>query len=470
MPIKTQNLYTTCFCLIVVAWASIIPKILAAQTISFTGKASAEALISNSSRQPFYFWTNQLGQVSALEQYNFFTHLSVFSVYSLSNPSQSFFAGGNVNIKQNKSASFNIPEIYGGFSAKYFQITGGLFADSLRMCGLSPSSSNFMIGQNTAPQPRVRLGSNGFIQLGRKNMFVAGIYEEGVLTDPRAVTNARLHHKNLYFSIGTVKKLQVTAGLDHFVFWGGYTSSENYSVGFLDYLSLVFAGQYYVEEKGYMNTVGNQLGQYQFILRKSFKNIDGTFQISHPFEDLSGVRFSNYPDNIYTLMLKYKKTSFIEKLLFEYTYTKHQSGDPAITQDGTGGDSYFDHSQYRSGFTFKGNIIGNPLFGPVRFTEEGIPNGPENNRFMSVHTGVSGQLHPVLDYKIMVTWSENFGSYSQPYIPLRNQYYSKASFRYHFLKPKNLFIETHLAFDSGSLWTGNSSRVAGIGFNMGIVF
>ncbi len=170
MSIKYQYSFTTCFWIIVVVLLSTIPKILSAQTFTVTGKASAEALISNSSRQPFYFWTNQLGQVSALEQYNFFTHLSVLSVYSLSKPAQSFFAGGNVNIKQANSTSFNVPEIYGGFSSNYFQITGGLFADSLRMCGLSPSNSNFLIGQNTAPQPRVRLGSNGFIQLGRKTL------------------------------------------------------------------------------------------------------------------------------------------------------------------------------------------------------------------------------------------------------------------------------------------------------------
>jgi hypothetical protein len=450
---------------------STIPKILSAQTFTATGKASAEALISNSTRQPFYFWTNQLGQVSALEQVNFFTHLSASAVYTLQNPSQSFFAGGNVNYKQTKSASFNVPEMYGGFSAKYFQITGGLFADSLRMYGLSPSNSNFMTGQNTAPQPRVRLGSNGFIKLGRKNIYVAGLYEEGVLKDPRAVTDARLHHKNLYISMGNAKKLQLTAGLDHFVFWGGYTDEEDYSVGFADYLKVVFAGKYYVEEYGYMNTVGNQLGQYQFILRKSFKNIDGTFQISHPFEDLSGVRLQNYPDNIFTLLLQFQKDRFIEKLLMEYTYTKHQSGDPANPENGgTGGDSYLAHSQYRSGFTFKGNIIGNPLFGPVSFTEEGIPSGPQNNRFSAFHTGISGELFPALQYKLMVTYSENFGRYSAPFENVREQFFSQLSFRYLFPNKQNLFIETNFAFDNGSLWSGSSANVAGLGINVGIVF
>ena len=445
------------------------PKTIAGQNLSVSGQAALQTLASNSERQPFYFWANQLGQVSALEQVNFFTHISVLSVYTLSNPSQSFFAGGNINIKQTKYTSFNIPEIYGGFSSNYFQITGGLFADSLRMVGLSPSNSNFMVTQNAAPYPRLRLGSNGFIQLGRKNIFVAGIYEEGVLTDQRAVMDARLHHKNLYFSIGTVKKLQVTAGLDHFVFWGGKADNEDFSGSFSDYLKVVFVGKYNHSKYG-MNSVGNQLGQYQFILRKSFKNMDGTFQISHPFEDLSGVRLQNYPDNMFTLLLQFHKVRFIEKLLLEYTTTKHQSGNPAETSHGTGGDNYFAHPNYSSGFTFKGNIIGNPLFGPVRFTEEGIPNGPENNRFQSYHTGFSGKLFPALEYKLMVTYSSNFGRYSASYAEVRNQFFSQASFRYLLTKPKNLFVETRFAFDSGSLWTGSSANVAGVGINVGIVF
>jgi len=46
------------------------------QNLSIAGQSSIETLLSNSSRQPFYFWANKLGQVSALEQYNLFTHFS----------------------------------------------------------------------------------------------------------------------------------------------------------------------------------------------------------------------------------------------------------------------------------------------------------------------------------------------------------------------------------------------------------
>jgi len=49
-----------------------------------------------------------------------------------------------------------------------------------------------------------------------------------MLNDDRHVKKARLHHKNLYLRVGTPASLQLTAGLDHFVFWGGHTRSATY--------------------------------------------------------------------------------------------------------------------------------------------------------------------------------------------------------------------------------------------------
>ena len=472
VTIYTQNYFTISFWLIFV-FATIVPKTLPAQSISLTGKASAEALISNSTRQPFYFWANQLGQVSALEQVNFFTHLSVLSVYTLSKPSQSFFAGGNVNIKQTKSASFNIPEIYGGFSAKYFQITGGLFADSLRMYGMSPSNSNFFVTRNATPHPRVRLGSNGFLQLFQKNIFVAGIFEEGILNDKRFVHNARLHHKNLYLRLGSPQKTEFTVGLDHFVFWGGNTETESYHASLKEYIKTILGGSYYSEHLGFRNTIGNHLGQYQVKFKKAFQNSTATIQISHIFEDASGIGWVNYPDNIYTLLIENKNRLF-SHLLFEYTYTRNQSGPATNPKTGkprpVSGDNYFSHSQYQSGLTYNGFFIGNPLFGPIMFTDDGISKGPENNQFSAVHAGFSGEILPALQYKLLVTHSQNYGRQSSKYDPVRNQFFSLLSLKYIFLKKQNMFLETNLAFDQGSLWTGSSANVAGLGVKVGVVF
>lgn len=450
------------------------PSGLSAQTLTFSGEAAAQTLVSNSQRQPFYFRVNQLGQVSATEQYHLFTHFSAKAVYRLQNENQLFFAGLNTNLCQTNNTSVNLPELYGGFQAKYFQFTAGLFADSVRMAGLSPSNGNFMVTRNAPPHPRLRLGTNRFIRFWDKNFFVAALFEEGLLNDNRWVKQAKLHHKNLYLRLGNPEKIEVTAGLDHYIFWGGYTSTEDYTPDLKDYIRTLFAGSYYAESIDMMNTIGNQLGQYQLMVRKTFPAVTGIFQVSHIFEDPSGVNFMNYPDNMYTLLLTFKHLPWLKNLLLEYTHTKHQSGPARDPETGayrpSSGDNYFSHSQYRSGFTHKGYFIGTPLFGPLRYTEEGIPSGPANNRFSAIHLGFSGKLSPSVEYKLMATHSKNFGRRSAEFEPARNQFFSMASVKYTFPTRPNLFLEGQAAFDRGTLWTGEHATNTGLNLSFGFTF
>jgi len=208
-----------------------------------------------------------------------------------------------------------------------------------------------------------------------------------------------------------------------------------------------------------MNTIGNQLGQYQFLFQKSFRAVTGTFQVSHIFEDPSGVNFMNYP---------------VKNVLLEYTYTKHQSGPHTDPKTGasrpSSGDNYFSHAQYSSGFTYKEYFIGTPLFGPLRYTEEGIPNGPANNRLSAIHLGLSGNLFPSMEYKLLLTHSQNYGRYSAPYNPVRNQFFSVASVRYTFPARQNVYAEGQVAFDSDSLWTGEHATNSGLNLSLGFKF
>jgi hypothetical protein len=450
------------------------PTGLSGQNLSVSGEAAVQTMVSNSGRQPFYFWANRLGQVPVEEQYQLFTRVATSVVHQLPNQNRSLFGGINVNLRQTQNTAFNLPELYGGFQSRYFQLTGGLFADSLEFYGLSPSNGNFMVTRNAPPHPRMRLGTNRFIRFWEIPVYFAALYEEGMLNDHRWVNKAKLHHKNLFLRWGDPEKIELTAGLNHFIFWGGHTSSEDYTPDLKDYIRTLFAGSYYAESIDMMNTIGNQLGQYRLMIRKSFPAVSGTFQVSHIFEDPSGVNFMNYPDNMYTLLLTFKNSPRLKNVLLEYTHTKHQSGPATDPETGasrpSSGDNYFSHSQYRSGFTYQGYFIGTPLFGPLRYTEDGMPNGPANNRFSAIHLGLSGKLFPSVDYKLMATHSQNFGRRSAPYEPVRNQFFSMASVRYTFPARPNLYAEGQAAFDSGKLWTGEHAINAGLNLSFGFKF
>ncbi len=445
-----------------------------AQSLTVRGSASLETYLSNPGRQPFYFWTNKLGQVASAERHNSFIHFGAEARYRLPDENHSFFAGINTNLRQTANTTYNLPELYGGFETKLFRFTGGLFADSVRMAGLSPSNGNFDITRNAPPHPRLRIGTNNFIRIGSSNFSVAGLFEEGILEKNRAVPKARLHHKNLFLRVGSPRTVQVAAGLDHLVFWGGDIDRDVHEENLKNYLKAVFSGSYYIERLGIPNALGNQLGQYQISFAKSFEKITGTFQVTHIFEDGSGTYLANYPDNMYTLLLNFKRRKLVQNVLLEYVHTKHQSGPSSDPKTGRhlprGADNYFSHSQYKSGYTYKGFIIGTPLFGPLRYTANEISAGPENNRFEAFHFGISGNLSQPVEYKIMATYSQNYGRYSPKYEKVRNQFYSLAAFTYTFPKKQHLFTGMQFAFDHGSLWTGNLSRDAGIAINFGVRF
>lgn len=450
-------------------------NLVKAQSFSVKGQGSIEALGSNTFRQPFYFWSNKLEQVNPLEQYNLFTHFNAEATFKLSNTNTQFFAGINTNLRKAGDIKVNLAEVYGGFQNKYARLTAGLFTDSVRMEGLSASNSNFLVGQNSLPHPRLRLGTNRFIPIGQGNFAIAGYYEDGVLNDHRVVRNARLHHKNLFFRHGTIDKLEFTWGIEHFSFWGGKPDGrEQYPQKPINYIRAVLSlPSPHTDALGRKNVVGNQLGQYIFTFRKEFLHFNGTFQIAHMFEDFSGMAFVNYPDNIYTVYFEFKESRFMKKALAEFTYTLHQSGDDIDKKTGeyrhlNGRDNYFSHSGYASGFTYFGNFLGNPLFGPVRIIN-GYPHGPENNRFYAFHLGGMGNLHSQLEWKTKLTFSRNFGTYAAPYKPVRSQFFSFVSLTYQ-LPQLPLHFATSMAYDNGNLWTGERRKQAGVSFAAGYRF
>ena len=57
---------------------------------------------------------------------------------------------------------------------------------------------------------------------------------------------------------------------------------------------------------------------------------------------------------------------------------------------------------------------GSPLFVP-KIGADGISKGFESNRMWMHHLGISGSLHNGFFWKSLVTWSSNFGTYTNFY-------------------------------------------------------
>jgi len=114
-----------------------------------------------------------------------------------------------------------------------------------------------------------------------------------------------------------------------------------------------------------------------------------------------------------------KYGTWLRDVVFEYIYTKYQSGPvyhdhtPSLSDHISGKDNFYNHYIY-TGWQHWGQTMGNPLYRSPIYNTDGVIDF-KDNRFMALHLGVSGQPLPRLGYRLMATYQEGFGTYDQPY-------------------------------------------------------
>ena len=169
------------------------------------------------------------------------------------------------------------------------------------------------------------------------------------------------------------------------------------------------------------NSLGNHLGVWDFSFDKKIKNTLYSFYYEHPFEDESSARWLlNEFDGKYGFNVSNLGSGFISDFLYEFIYTMDQSGPQGASDSTYGWDNYFNHYIYQSGWTYNNRMIGNPLFtvgkNPGRYND-GIYI--INNRIKAHHFGLAGKIRYNANYRILFTYSKNYGTY-----PDKNYYNS----------------------------------------------
>lgn len=438
-----------------------------ARSQSFDASIQTTGLVAGGNSLPFWMTHNQLGRYSQTGNFQELTE-GRFS--------------GRTNVLGNLSLSYGtdlalliskqgmdpkIIQAYLGLSGKVIRLQAGAFADEELMGGLSSSNGDLLRSLNYRPYPKVRLSTPGFIPfLFAKSWFrFSAEYDEGLLTDERVVDKPHLHHKSLMVQFLPHPTMRFTVGINHFVFWGG--RSEEFGQlpqSLKDYPKYVMgvAGGDNFMETDQLNVAGSQLGSYLFSFEKDFDRYHIQLRASHPFEDGSGVGLKNKKDNLYTFYWrKHHSGTFLDEFLVEYLYSKHQSGDPyKMAEAGipqihiSGGDNYFNNGIYASGFTYLGQSMGTPLFEPIRYRADGKVIGLTNTRVSAFHLGAKGTLIGNFSWKTLITYSRNFGTYSQPMSPYRSQLASLAELGW---KSNTLPLQISglLGYDTGKLLPHN---------------
>ena len=109
------------------------------------------------------------------------------------------------------------------------------------------------------------------------------------------------------------------------------------------------------------------------------------FYYQHFFEDTSGLRFKNRTDGLWGF--EFTDLRYKIDYLIEYLNTSNQDRDPPYVND-----SYYNHTEYTLGWSYRGNVIGNPFINNL------IPNPSE-----VVHFGIQSFKDQVIQYKLLLS-------------------------------------------------------------------
>jgi hypothetical protein len=283
-------------------------------------------------------------------------------------------------------------------------------------------------------------------------LWFHGAFGDYKTLDNRYMRGALIHRTKLFLLFKVHPRLDFQLGLDHVAMWGGVGPDALKPVMpvTLDNYFRVITGRHASSSgtlSDQLNVIGDHRGGLVCRLDWRGEGWKTAFQRDVPYDDGSGMAgIQNFPDGVYTLWFGFDdKDRWISDILYEYQYTMKQSGtyhdrpttdkekesldpsDPYHYEHHIYGglDNYFNNGSYASGWTYYGRTIGDPLISP-KGTHDGtwtgkVPAsapvlGVENNRIKAHHLSIAGRAFHRLPYKLMLTYSQNYGTYTKPYL------------------------------------------------------
>ena len=347
---------------------------------------------------------------------------------------------------------FLLDEFYGSLRWKNLRLDAGLWhptqefmaADS-HLGTLSLTGGHSIMTGNARPMPGYSISlepwnipfTNGHLQL-------CGSFGDYFTTGPRYVSGSMVHNTGIFLKWNIGEHITLTGGADNYTVWGGTSPSHGVFKKNLDnYLRVITGRAGGADAQGgeQINALGDHRGCEIFRFEYRADSWALTLQHDIPYDDKSGVIFRNFPDGVNTASFSFKdKKGWVSDIVYEYANTMYQGG-PRERREATeeeiasgsrrlytdpntgvvyyiagGADNYYNNYLFRSGWTNYGRTIGIPLFFP-RGTVEGTWSrknatmGIWSNLLKAHHVALSGSMFHVLPYKLMLTFSESYGTY-----------------------------------------------------------
>ncbi|MDT0677485.1 capsule assembly Wzi family protein [Autumnicola musiva] len=376
-----------------------------AQFFEYDLEANAYGNYYSGEESPFWFHSNKRGRID--ETANFSTWLNGSARTYFNN--ESFLeVGAGILFQDGYIDRLRFDESYLKYQNSWFSITAGREHRQEKYSGLSASNENILWSLNARPLPGIQIETNKPIFFSNDHgLGFTASYGEYFLDDDRFVRNTRVHHKSLNIVYKTAGNFQLSAGLQHFVQWGGTSPEYGELSSGLDGYIRVITGQQGDSENGVLeNAEGNQLGSYEVKLSTEINKYKVELLYNNLFEDGSGRMLYNTPDGRYGIYIedtyKLEQNSWIKAVMYELYYTRDQSEGSGTTD---GDDNYFVHNMYKSGWTYENKVIGVPF---ITMNED--RTRVYNNTIVAHHLAFTGMAFGGLPYKFLGSYRSNYGN------------------------------------------------------------
>lgn len=423
---------------------------------------------------PFWFYANADGKIDPSSS-NLINRFHSYYTYRDTARALEFSTGFDLNTRLARDNTLFFRQLFGKLSYHWISASVGRFDDPIGLNDHELSVGSMLVSRNATPVPKIRLGTDGFVSLpwtGGHLQF-NGMLAHGWLERDRYISDPYLHQKFLYLRYEH-KRFDITAGAVHNVVWGGrhpkLGENQPYQLpsSFSDFIKVVFgqsaSGNAKAPEGEITNVVGNSVAAYELKAGINFDQF--RFKVYRQFylEDKVALALRSPWDGLWGAGIEFEDPNgIITEVLWEHLNTKRQN---SFDFEPYGRTNYYNNGVYRSGWTYEGRVLGNPLIinGPVA-NFKGGPYPISNNIIIAHHVGVKGAPTDRLSYKAMLTYSRNYGThYDQgeepgPYVPLdqlrRDQYSSLLQFNYLIAPNYGLSVQSALAVDIGELYDNN---------------
>lgn len=344
-------------------------------------------------------------------------------------------------------------------------------------------------GMNTRPIPQVRAEIRDFYEipftgkwLSLKGHLAYGAFLDGKWQENFVVSgnyysrDVKYHSKALLFRLGNKEKfpLEFEFGL-HLAtqFCGDQMkkladgSSEvivDMPDGFRNYINAFFpsAGGNDAPENDKLNIEGNMLGSWNFAFNYYYKNWKLRIYLDHYFEDHSQMfwQYGRWKDGQIGIDISFPTNRLISSIVWEGICTKDQSGSlsheifqGALTDLAFHGtDNYFNHGIYQA-WQYYGQPIGAPLLPGTAYNDGSISF--RSNRMKGQHIGIEGNPANGWYWRVLTSFTRNWGTYEKPFDEVKHQFYGMAEVRFCPHKLKHWSFKVAFGVDNGD-YIGNS--------------